>query len=31
MYAPGRGIKGVSRNGTTYTVTRDDGTTFTFN
>ena len=31
MYAPGRGIKGISRNGTTFTVTRDDGSTFTFN
>lgn len=31
MYAPGRGIKGISRSGTTFTVTRDDGTTFTFN
>ena len=30
MYAPGRGIKGISRSGTTFTVTRDDGSTFTF-
>lgn len=30
QYAPGRGIKGISRSGTTFTVTRDDGSTFTF-
>ena len=31
MYGAGRGIKGISRSGTTFTVTRDDGSTFTFN
>ena len=30
QYASGRGVKGISRSGTTFTVTRDDGTTFTF-
>ena len=30
QYSDGRGIKSVSRSGTTFTVTRDDGTTFTF-
>lgn len=31
MYNTGRGIKSITRSGTTFTVTRDDGTTFTFN
>jgi len=30
MYGSGRGVKGISRSGTTFTVTRDDGSTFTF-
>ena len=30
QYASGRGIKNISRSGTTFTVTRDDGSTFTF-
>ena len=30
MYAPGRGIKTITRSGTTFTATRDDGSTFTF-
>jgi len=30
MYGSGRGIKDISRSGTTFTVTRDDGSTFIF-
>ena len=29
-YSPSRGVKTISRSGTTFTVTRDDDTTFTF-
>lgn len=30
LYAEGRGIKDITRSGTTFTATRDDGSTFTF-
>lgn len=30
LYGSGRGIANITRNGTTFTVTRDDGSTFTF-